>query len=31
VTGFAAGPGYDMSTGLGTVDGARFVHLLAGR
>ncbi len=31
VTGFPAGPGYDMSTGLGTIDGARFVHLLAGR
>jgi subtilase family serine protease len=31
VTGFPAGTGYDMSTGLGTIDGARFVHLLAGR
>ena len=30
VQGFAAGPGYDLSSGLGTVDGARLVAALAG-
>lgn len=29
VTGYPAGPGYDLSTGIGTVDAARFVPLLA--
>jgi subtilase family serine protease len=29
VPGFAAGPGYDMASGLGTVDAARFVRALA--
>ena len=29
VTGFAAGPGYDVATGWGTVDAARFVPALA--
>ncbi len=31
VTGFPAGPGYDLSSGLGTIDGAFFVPALAGR
>ncbi|WP_431681785.1 hypothetical protein [Kitasatospora sp. KL5] len=31
VTGYQAGPGYDLASGLGTIDGARFVHALAGR
>jgi subtilase family serine protease len=31
VPGFTAGPGYDMASGLGTVDAARFAHALAGR
>jgi subtilase family serine protease len=31
VRGFPARPGYDLTTGLGTVDGYRFVHALAGR
>ena len=31
VPGFAAGRGYDMASGLGTVDAARFAHALAGR
>jgi subtilase family serine protease len=30
VRGFPAVPGYDLSTGLGTVDGAQFVPALAG-
>jgi subtilase family serine protease len=30
VPGFAAGPGYDMASGLGTVDAARFTRALAG-
>ena len=29
VLGFPAGPGYDMVTGLGTIDAARFVPDLA--
>ncbi|MEW1909142.1 S53 family peptidase [Kitasatospora sp. NPDC085895] len=31
VTGYQAAPGYDLASGLGTVDGTRFVHALAGR
>ncbi|BAJ27518.1 MULTISPECIES: S53 family peptidase [Kitasatospora] len=31
VTGYQATKGYDLSSGLGTVDGTRFVHSLAGR
>ena len=31
VTGFPAGPGYDLSSGVGTVDAAFFVPALAGR
>ncbi|MFB7948712.1 S8 family serine peptidase [Kitasatospora phosalacinea] len=31
VTGYRATEGYDLASGLGTVDGARFVHSLAGR
>ncbi len=31
VQGFPAGPGYDRSSGLGTIDGAYFVPALAGR
>jgi len=31
VPGFKAGPGYDMASGLGTVDALRFTHALAGR
>ena len=30
VPGYPAGPGYDMSSGLGTADGAQLVHELAG-
>jgi subtilase family serine protease len=29
VTGYTAGPGYDLATGLGTIDAARFVPALA--
>jgi hypothetical protein len=29
VTGFAAGPGYDLASGVGTVNGASFVPELA--
>jgi len=29
VNGFTAGPGYDMASGLGTIDGARFVAQIA--
>ncbi|HEY5334594.1 MAG TPA: hypothetical protein VIJ71_01075, partial [Mycobacteriales bacterium] len=28
VPGYAAGPGYDLATGLGTIDAARFVPAL---
>ena len=31
VNGFSAGPGYDMASGLGTLDAARFVGILSGR
>ena len=31
VPGFKAGPGYDMASGLGTVDALRFTQALAGR
>ncbi|WP_327682951.1 S53 family peptidase [Kitasatospora sp. NBC_00458] len=31
VTGYQAAKGYDLASGLGTIDGARFVHALAGR
>lgn len=31
VTGYRATKGYDLASGLGTIDGARFVHALAGR
>jgi subtilase family serine protease len=31
VTGFSAGPGYDLASGVGTVDGALFVPALAAR
>ena len=31
VTGYQAVRGYDLASGLGTVDGARFVHAVAGR
>ncbi|MFD9593547.1 S8 family serine peptidase [Kitasatospora sp. NPDC059973] len=31
VTGYRAGKGYDLASGLGTIDAARFVHALAGR
>ncbi|MER8182052.1 S53 family peptidase [Kitasatospora sp. NPDC094015] len=31
VTGYQAVKGYDLASGLGTIDGARFVHALAGR
>jgi subtilase family serine protease len=30
VTGYTAGPGYDLATGLGTIDASRFVPALAG-
>jgi hypothetical protein len=29
VPGYAAGPGYDMASGLGTVDALRFTHAIA--
>ena len=29
VPGYAAGPGYDMASGLGTIDAQRFTHALA--
>jgi subtilase family serine protease len=29
VTGYDAGPGYDLASGVGTIDGARFVRQLA--
>jgi subtilase family serine protease len=29
VTGYSAGPGYDLASGWGTVDGYQFVHALA--
>ena len=29
VTGFGAGPGYDLATGWGTIDAAKFVPALA--
>jgi hypothetical protein len=31
VPGYEAGPGYDMASGLGTVDALKFTHALAGR
>jgi hypothetical protein len=31
VTGFAAGQGYDLATGVGTVNAAYFVYELAGK
>lgn len=31
VTGFNAGPGYDMATGLGTIDATKFVAALAAK
>ncbi|WP_406207148.1 S53 family peptidase [Kitasatospora sp. NBC_01560] len=31
VTGYQAAKGYDLASGLGTVDAAKFVHALAGR
>ena len=31
VTGYSAGPGYDLATGLGTVDANRFARALAAR
>ncbi|MFJ1702688.1 S8 family serine peptidase [Kitasatospora sp. NPDC088346] len=31
VTGYQATKGYDLASGLGTIDGNRFVHSLAGR
>ncbi|MFI6445754.1 S8 family serine peptidase [Kitasatospora sp. NPDC050543] len=31
VTGYQAAKGYDLASGLGTIDGTRFVHALAGR
>ncbi|MDH6133621.1 subtilase family serine protease [Kitasatospora sp. MAA4] len=31
VTGYQAGKGYDLASGLGTIDGAKFVHAIAGR
>lgn len=31
VTGYTATEGYDLSSGLGTIDGAKFVHAIAGR
>jgi hypothetical protein len=29
VQGYSAGPGYDLASGLGTIDGARLVRALA--
>ncbi|MBV2156164.1 S53 family peptidase [Kitasatospora sp. SUK 42] len=31
VTGYNATEGYDLASGLGTIDGAKFVHAIAGR
>lgn len=31
VTGYQAAKGYDLASGLGTIDAARFVHAIAGR
>ncbi|MFJ5235119.1 S8 family serine peptidase [Kitasatospora sp. NPDC088391] len=31
VTGYQAAKGYDLASGLGTIDAARFVHAVAGR
>ncbi|MDH6706849.1 MULTISPECIES: S53 family peptidase [unclassified Kitasatospora] len=31
VTGYTATEGYDLSSGLGTINGAKFVHAIAGR
>ncbi|WP_243436863.1 S8 family serine peptidase [Streptomyces sp. FH025] len=31
VTGYNAAEGYDLASGLGTIDGAKFVHAIAGR
>ncbi|WP_405362433.1 S53 family peptidase [Kitasatospora sp. NBC_00085] len=31
VTGYQAAKGYDLASGLGTIDGTKFVHALAGR
>ncbi|MFC9328021.1 protease, partial [Kitasatospora sp. NPDC057015] len=31
VTGYQAAKGYDLASGLGSIDAARFVHALAGR
>ncbi|MFD7982889.1 protease, partial [Kitasatospora indigofera] len=31
VTGYQAAKGYDLASGLGTIDATRFVHALAGR
>ncbi|MFJ3789833.1 S8 family serine peptidase [Kitasatospora sp. NPDC090091] len=31
VTGYQAAKGYDLASGLGTIDGAKFVHAIAGR
>ena len=31
VTGYTAVKGYDLATGVGTIDAARFVHAVAGR
>jgi len=31
VEGYSAGPGYDLVTGLGTLDAAKFVRALAAR
>ncbi|MFJ6383224.1 S8 family serine peptidase [Kitasatospora sp. NPDC092039] len=31
VTGYNATEGYDLASGLGTIDGAKFVHAVAGR
>ncbi|MQS15187.1 S8 family serine peptidase [Streptomyces kaniharaensis] len=31
VNGYKAGEGYDLASGLGTIDGAKFVHAIAGR
>jgi len=30
VVGYNAGPGYDLASGVGTIDAARFVPALAG-
>ncbi len=31
VTGYQAAKGYDLASGLGTIDAGRFVHAVAGR